>query len=187
MCAGAVGACWRCGCGERGSARAHVFKVRVRAPSRALGFRVQTCEMQMLTLEEHNSCIALKQKCQRRSGWTKVSSRATSSLTINPACVTRRLQCGQTGLARCMNAITQLRHMAECPHSKRTWRGADMHRMHSRSTLPGALPPPPGAWKDTPGLEGHARLLVSRASRRPRIECTHAVCARTCQLVAAPA
>ena len=70
VCAGAVGACWRCGCGERGSARAHVFKVRVRAPSRALGFRVQTCEMQMLTLEEHNSCIALKQKCQRRSGWT---------------------------------------------------------------------------------------------------------------------
>ena len=34
--------------------------------------------------------------------------------------------------------------------------------------------------------EGLARLWVSRASRRPRIQWTHAVCARTRQLVAAP-
>ena len=104
-----------------------------RNKSRGQAVWKRPCKMQMLTLEEHNSCISLKQKCQRRSGWINVSSRATSSLTINPACVTRRRQCGQTGLARCMNATTQLRHMAECPHSKRTWRGADMHRMHSRS------------------------------------------------------
>ena len=124
---------------------------------------------------------------QRRRGCTKVSSRATSSLTTSSSSETARRQCGQAGRGRRMKASTQPRHMAECPHAKRTCRGADMHRMHSRSTLPGALPPPPGAWKDTPGLEGHARLLVSRASRRPRIQCTHVVCARTCQLVAAPA
>jgi len=74
-----------------------------------------------------------------RSGRTNVGSRATSSLSISPCCDTGERQCGQIGLARCMNGPAHPRHSAECPHSLNLKaRGADMHTTHSRSTVSGA-------------------------------------------------
>ena len=80
-----------------------------------------------------------RQPRHARSGRTKVGSRATSSLSISPCCDTGDRQCGQLGLARCMNGPAHPRHSAECPHSLNlNARGADMHHTHSRSTVSGA-------------------------------------------------